>query len=140
MCRVKVKTLIITTEVFIMEKIINLTQHTASPEQKLAGVFDLPNHEFAKWRSLITFDSIEEWVGEKFCARMEHGIQPFLEKLYSQGWRTAMIGGAPFFMSRLEKALAENKISALYAFTKRIVEEKDGVKRSVFKHEGFVTS
>jgi hypothetical protein len=54
----------------------------------------------------------------------------------------AMIGGAPFFMSTLEKTLKEYGIKPLYAFSKResVEENENGIiiKKSIFKHIGFV--
>ena len=57
--------------------------------------------------------------------------------------RRAMIGGAPFFMSTLERVLVLNGIKPLYAFSERVSEETtapDGAvtKINVFKHIGFV--
>ena len=54
-----------------------------------------------------------------------------------------MIGGAPFFMSALERALLDVGITPLYAFSIRESVEKaaeDGTvtKINVFKHVGFV--
>ena len=55
-----------------------------------------------------------------------------------------MIGGAPYFMSTLEKKLKEYGIKPLYSFSKRIVEESEDkdtgevVKKTIFKHLGFV--
>ena len=57
--------------------------------------------------------------------------------------RVAMIGGAPFLMGPLERALISRGIFPAYAFSRREVVEKataDGevTKTAVFRHEGFV--
>jgi len=58
-------------------------------------------------------------------------------------YHSAMIGGAPYLMAELEKALLDRGIRPLYAFsTRESVEETfpDGSVRkvNVFKHVGFV--
>ena len=65
------------------------------------------------------------------------------EAYRSEGITKVMIGGAPYFMSTLEKVLKEHGFTPLYAFSKReSIEEKmpDGsVKKvQVFRHIGFV--
>ena len=55
----------------------------------------------------------------------------------------ALIGGAPYLMSALEKELKEDGIIPLYAFSKRESVEKvnpDGsvTKTCVFKHAGYI--
>lgn len=112
-----------------MEKIINLTQHNSSAEQKEAGVFDLNTPVL---NNLLTFNSIPT-KGE-----LEVRAVSIARMATESGAKKAMIGGAPFFMSFLEKELVKANIRPLYAFTKRVVTEVDGVKKSIFKHEGFV--
>lgn len=56
-----------------------------------------------------------------------------------------MIGGAPYLMPILEKALAKYGIQILYSFTKRETVEKTDengnvVKTAIFRHVGFVES
>ena len=56
---------------------------------------------------------------------------------------SVMIGGAPYLMPLLEKALKKRRLHPVYAFSRRIVKEvrnPDGtVKKTVlFKHEGFI--
>ena len=40
-----------------MSKIVNLTQHPATPEQLEAGVFDLTGTELAWLKNLLNFDA-----------------------------------------------------------------------------------
>jgi len=110
--------------------IYNLTQHVATKEQHV--VEPSTPEEWKEQRELLTFD--------KPPTRME--IEARAEALASivekRGSGAAMIGGAPFLMSTLERVLIEHGINPCYAFTKRQVEMKDGKKISVFKMEGFV--
>jgi len=114
---------------------INLTQHNTSKEQKQAGAVDLPAEDQVKLRELLTFNSLPTRreiiirATEIALLAKKHNIDD-----------TAMIGGAPFLMSTLEKELSHIGIESYYAFSKRVVEEQDGVKKSIFKHEGFVTA
>jgi hypothetical protein len=121
-------------------RIINLTQHTATPDQKRAGLEDLHEDAHNEIRSWITFSSMptptELKVRAEGCAdacreygRNQNGGPP----------KYALIGGAPFFQPYLAQALRDRGIIPLYAFSQRVTEEIDGVKKSVFKHEGFLT-
>jgi len=118
--------------------IINLTQHAATAEQLAAGVFDVPN-EGARRELLmqLTFNDLPEdgEIVERAAAVASIAM--------AFGARAAMIGGAPYLMSALERELREGGITPLYAFSRReSVEEKlpDGSVRkvAVFRHLGFV--
>jgi len=118
--------------------IINLTQHAATAEQLAAGVFDVPN-EGARRELLmqLTFNDLPEdgEIVERAAAVASIAM--------AFGARAAMIGGAPYLMSTLERELREGGITPLYAFSRReSVEEKlpDGSVRkvAVFRHLGFV--
>jgi len=110
---------------------INLTQHNTSSEQIEAGVIDMPAREQELLKGMLTFHSPP-------LQRTIHNRAIRIAKLAEQsGHDKAMIGGAPFLMSALEYELRCVGVEPFYAFTKRVVEEKDGVKKSVFKHEGF---
>ena len=112
------------------KKIINLTQHQASVEQKKAGVTDLLNNKILK--KLLTFNNAP--TKNQMLARANE-IAKIAKKAKTSH---AMIGGAPFFMSFLERALVKQNIQPLYAFTKRTVTEENGVKKSIFRHEAFI--
>ena len=119
-------------------KILNLTQHTATPEQLEAGVFEPGNKK--RIQELLTFDRIPSKEQMELRARelaliakQELGITS----------KAVMVGGAPYFMSTLERVLKEEGFQVCYAFSKReCIEEKqsDGsvVKKTLFKHIGFV--
>lgn len=126
--------------------IINATMHVATPEQVKAGViasvdvadvinfYGIPSKEDME----ISATEVAERIHAKHVEMCEpECLNPDYEPCY------AMIGGAPFFMAPLERALKSAGITPIYAFSKReSVEEHmpDGtvVKRNVFKHLGFV--
>ena len=112
--------------------IYNFTQHAASAEQLEAGVVALSPELEARVRSLLTFDNIPS---PKDLYNRAVQLADLAKDLKAD---TVMIGGAPFFMGALESALLAQGIQPVYAFSKRVSVEKDGVKTSVFKHEGFV--
>lgn len=119
-----------------MKKILNLTQHIASQEQRAAGVID-PSPALKKQvQKLITFNSLPDANTVTGRALAVAGLVESLPEEFT----AAMIGGAPFFMGALERALENIGITPMYAFSRRIVEEsRDGSeKRVFFKHEGFV--
>lgn len=111
------------------QAVANLTQHACSQEQVEAGVVDV---EFPKLSALLTFNEIPSKV------TMGNRAVEIARFASQSGFKTAMIGGAPFFMSTLEKALIDAGIKAVYAFSVRDSIEKDGIKTSVFRHAGFV--
>lgn len=118
------------------KKIFNLTQHVATAEQIAAGVVEPSPADKTIICQLLTFDEIPTLAEMRKRANSLGKMVPYHE------FRLAMIGGAPFFMSTLERELDFRDIKAVYAFSKRqsIDETIDGkvVKRSVFVHAGFV--
>jgi hypothetical protein len=122
--------------------ILNLTQHPATPDQVAAGVVEPSAEQKAEIKELLTFNSLpNRGEIERRASRLAQLARKILsERMDLQG--QVMIGGAPFLMTSLEKALIEEGLRPLYAFSKReVVEEVQGgkvVKKSVFKHAGFV--
>jgi len=114
-------------------KILNLTQHSTSLDQKKVGVIDLlPNH-LKSLKELLTFTEVPAQIDLE--VRAYQLVQMIIENYSS---KRVMIGGAPFFMPHLERELKEVGIQPMYAFSKREASEKDGVKTSTFQHKGFV--
>ena len=137
--------------------ILNLTQHTATPEQREAGVYDPKTPEDIK--AALTFNELPSKqeietkaltlaalaVKEVFHQVLED--RPASEEMLdieSQmlGMRV-MIGGAPYLMAPLEKALRDANLTPVYAFSKResvevILDNGDVRKTNIFKHLGFV--
>ncbi len=119
-------------------KILNLTQHKSTPAQKDAGVIDMKKDSNSLLIELLTFDEIPK--PNEIHERAKN-IAEIAAK--EGGYTHAMIGGAPFLMSNLEKSLLIKGIKPIYAFSKRCsVEEQqdDGTvsKRSIFRFLGFV--
>jgi hypothetical protein len=144
--------------------ILNLTQHQASAEQKAVGVVDLPEPFKSELVNILTFNelpsadevksrarAISDLVVE-FCMDNNSPVRDEVKAIMKNGeldkkeFRKLnlafMIGGALWLMKPLIEEL-EGIGTPLFAFTKRVVEEKvlpDGSveKKAVFKHEGFV--
>lgn len=116
-------------------KIINLTQHQASAEQIEAGVFNLPESSILK--EALTFNEIPTKESIENRAKLLTGLA------LESGATHAMIGGALYLMSILEKELKGKSIQPLYSFTERVsieTQNPDGTvtKTAVFKHKGWV--
>jgi len=124
-----------------MTKILNLTQHKTTPDQLTAGVVDPESPWKEGIQRALTFEDLP--TPEEIQRRAEAlaKIAEITKGIY--GHDAAMIGGAPYLMSALERELRKRGIKPLYAFSKReVVEEQlpDGTvrKTQVFKHLGFV--
>ena len=119
-----------------MTQILNLTQHDATPDQIAAGVVEPADK--AEIRKVITFDDLPSREHLLATADLLAGLAERMEM------SAAMIGGAPFFMGPLERALRARGIVPLYAFSKReasiYTHRPDGSvgKTQVFRHVGFV--
>jgi len=126
-------------------RILNLTQHQATPEQLSAGVVDLSADQRTILRRWLTFDEVPRAATVATRARLlaqaasdDSIIIGEIGKFYA-----AMIGGAPYLMAPLESALREVHILPLYAFSKResvetVAPDGSVTKTNVFRHGGFV--
>ena len=120
-----------------MVKIINLTQHPATQEQKDAGAFDVTNRK--ELQELLTFEDLPTEANIRLRAKK-------IAALATQecaSVKFAMIGGAPYLMSALERSLKNLGIKPLYAFSLRksveTVNADGGVRKTaVFKHIDFI--
>ena len=115
--------------------VINLTQHPATEEQEFDGVFEPQNKEDV--RRLLTFDTIPK-KGVVYMRAVQ-----LAEIAAESGAKFAMIGGAPYLMSPLEEALKREGITPLYSFSEResiedTLPSGDVIKKSVFRHKGFI--
>jgi hypothetical protein len=118
-----------------MAKILNLTQHVATPEQIAAGVVE-PADKVAV-QALITFDEFPT------AQQIRVAAETAAEIAVAARVSAAMIGGAPFFMGPLERALRAWGVTPLYAFSRReaadMLQSDGSVKKTqVFRHVGFV--
>ena len=114
------------------KKIINLVMHAASPEQ---GAFEPDNK--AEVKDLLVFKDLPTTNEIRQRAHILANIAGEYDATH------AMIGGALYLMSHLERALLTRGITPLYAFSERVsvevVNDKGEVeKKSVFKHLGFI--
>ena len=119
--------------------ILNLTQHPSTPEQREAGVIDLQGDTATYLRQLLTFDKIQDTNFVEARAMEIAEIAVRLDIYH------VMIGGEPFLMAPLEKALRFLGRTPMYAFSKQVsyeIEQEDGSikKINTFKHEGFVVT
>lgn len=128
-------------------KILNLTQHLATPDQVKAGVIDLPELGRQQLQKLITFETLPDdaELSDRAHAVANLAAQyiEVLEARDGEPINTVLIGGAPYFMVPLEIALSHVGLFAVYAFSVRESVEThnpDGTvtKRNIFKHAGFV--
>jgi hypothetical protein len=116
-------------------RIVNLTQHSPTADQAAAGVYDLDPTARAELVRLLTFHEPPPPAVIEARARDIADL--------ARNTTTAMLGGAPFLMSALERELWKRGITPLHAFTLREGHEEarsDGSvhKVQVFRHAGFV--
>ena len=114
-------------------KILNLTQHAATPEQQAQGVFEPSEQDKADIQYLLTFDEIPSKGGIRRRAELLAMIANHYEA------DNIMVGGAPYLMAPLVLEIP----NAVFAFSERVSEEQhmpDGSVRkvNVFRHVGFV--
>lgn len=133
----------------IYGKILNLTQHVATPEQIEAGVFEPSAEDKKMIQKLLTFEDIptrgemHDRAATVAAIAVKYFTDEYDPREDHRGY--AMIGGAPYFMGFLERHLSgeEIDIGQLYAFSKRESidhAQPDGSvkKTAVFRHCGFV--
>lgn len=125
-------------------KVLNLTQHKATHEQIAQGVFESLHGEYIS--KLLTFAKLPSQKDLAVRA-LELACLAFTVCNDARGEDDepmyAMIGGATFFMAPLAKALIEQGVTPLYAFSERVSVEVAGAdgtvtKTNVFRHIGFV--
>jgi hypothetical protein len=121
--------------------IINFTQHPSTPEQRAAGVVDLPAEERARLQELLTFEELPA-ASDIRARALTIADLAATKKNYPHPC-VVMIGGAPFLMAALERALQQTHIIYCYAFSRRESAETirdDGSvhKTQIFRHAGFV--
>lgn len=115
--------------------IFNLTQHAATAEQISAGVVEPADKPAVS--KLLTFDAVPD--GAELARRAD----ALAAMAAAVGAPAAMIGGAPYFMAPLERALRAAGVKPVYSFsTRESVEQSqpDGSVRkvAVFRHTGWV--
>lgn len=112
-----------------------------------AGVVDLPAEARADLVKLLTFEELPDQalVTERAVAIARMAAERFQLAAYSRPAApdAVMVGGVPFLMAPLERALAFEGLCPVYAFSRRESAEEpqpDGSVRKVniFRHAGFV--
>ena len=116
-----------------MEYILNMTQHAPNDEQREAGLIEMDAVTQQKIRDLLTFDEMPT------AMEVSDRAEALAQMAWDIGIETVHIGGAPFLMPTLVEALEMKGMQPVFSFSKRIVEEKDGVKKSKFVFEGFLS-
>ena len=118
-------------------RILNLTQHVATPEQVLAGVVEPKNKEAVQ--ALLTFERLPT------LPEVQERAAKLAAIAASYDCAGVMIGGAPYLMAPLELALHDVGCGGkvLYSFSERVSVEQsqpDGSVRKVqtFRHAGWV--
>ena len=136
--------------------ILNMTQHAASAEQKAVGTVDLAEPEAANLKRLLTFDELptEQQIKDRADAIADLARAQLLKIGDRMGIPSGgganinrircLIGGVPFLMTALTRAMRSRGLVPVCAFSRR--ESVDEVKadgsvskRSVFRHLGFVS-
>ena len=123
--------------------ILNLTQHPATPEQIAQGVVDLPKEWRAELSRLLTVDDLPSQA--EIQDRCEAVAALIFQTEADDAPYAVMIGGAPWMMANLVRALRNaGVVQCLAAFSRReSVERTDPAtgavtKTAVFRHIGFV--
>lgn len=122
--------------------IINLTQHVATQDQINVGVVEPAPEDKKIIQELLTF---EEFPYVEELERRAYTLATLVTNMGASNasHHTVMIGGAPFFMGRLEAALKAQGHHPVYAFSRRNSVDQtqpDGSVRKIttFQHLGFV--
>ncbi len=118
-----------------MTRILNLTLHEATAEQAAAGLVD--GSDRAAIQRLLTFEACPD------RATIETRAAALATLARAERAEAAMLGGAPYLMAPLERALSAAGIDPVYAFSVRDSVEvrlADGSNRKtqVFRHAGWV--
>jgi hypothetical protein len=132
----------------ITKMILNLTQHVTTDEQE-AQLVVAPRMTKDEIKKLLTFEEIPSKEEIEVRATKLAEIAVSEASMYAGDtdnkiWITrVMIGGAPYLMGALEKAIRECGFAPVYAFSKRESVDQpqpDGAvkKIAVFRHCGFV--
>ncbi len=132
---------------------INLTQHISTPDQRAAGVVDLPPLQRAMVTTALTFETIE---GATDLWELDSRVLQLVQLAGAEAARLragqgaenplvhVMVGGAPWIVAPLVRALGDMPgVRPVYAFSQRASEDQpqpDGSVKKVttFKHVGFV--
>lgn len=117
--------------------ILNMTQHALVPDQCADGLQEFPAEQRPMLHRLLTFETLPtaQEIGRRAAQLAEMAAE--------NGAAGVMLGGAPFLMSALERALKARGIAVFYAFSQRRsteIQQQDGtVQKCVrFAYAGLV--
>ena len=126
-------------------RILNLTQHPATPEQVAAGIVDLTPAQRVFVSQWLTFEDVptRRQINSRAALLAQAAANDSVGVGEVGQFDAAMIGGAPYLMGPLEEALLAQDIKPLYAFSRResvetIAADGSVTKTNVFRHAGFV--
>ena len=115
-------------------KVLNLTQHAATPDQVVAGVVDIDADLKSALVSAITFPVL--YTAETLTARARWvaGLVSAYNDKVSDADKVAhvMIGGMPSFMPPLQAELIAAGYTVGYACSERVSVDGEDVKHSGF--------
>ena len=118
--------------------ILNITQHKATKEQIADGIVQPSADDKVTIERILTFDKITNCTQESIEDRADK-LVAICKEYKADG---ALIAGAPWLMSLLEKKLMFACVKSYYAFSERVCEEKvvDGktITTRTFKYGGLV--
>lgn len=136
---------------------VNLTQHALTKEQYTHNNEELTVVTYKPYAKEVENDIIEFLTFNEIPTKEEISKRADLLAIIASNTikqaenlseipatrKYALIGGAPYLMGALEKALKEQGIQPLYAFSQRESIEKvnpDGsvTKTAIFKHKGYI--
>ena len=136
---------------------VNLTQHALTKEQYTYNNEELTVVTYKAYTKEVQNDIVEFLTFNKIPTKEEILKRADLLAIIAGNTirqaedlseipatrKYALIGGAPYLMGPLEKALKEKGIQPLYAFSKRIsieTTQPDGsvIKTAKFVHEGYI--
>lgn len=112
-----------------LRPILNMTRHDSSEDQQEAGVFEPSRDNKRRIIELLTFS--EAPTVEEKRNRANRIALIALEEFVSQHPEVrpaVMMGGAPYFMSTLERAFRSSGIKPLYSFSERKEDENGKLK------------
>lgn len=123
-------------------RILNLTQHRATPEQVAAGVYDLPEKDRAELQNLLTltkedFEAPDEnGIRHSNVCKILDKIDKLQEIIEKEKATHVLVGGIPIIVQRLKDIMEEcSNVVMLESFSERVsVDGPDGKKVSTFKH------
>ncbi|HIE85187.1 MAG TPA: hypothetical protein EYQ00_15720 [Dehalococcoidia bacterium] len=128
-------------------RILNLTQHIATPAQVEAGVINVIPEHMGALKVFLTFEEMPTPYDSVSALSVSERVNALITLIRRKEYLTidaVMIGGAPWLMAPLQNAIHEVSLNVVYAYSERVSNETmdpdTGIvhKTNVFEHVGFV--